>query len=77
MVYYLYFTLIVYKVFFLEPPPEETLMQNTLWPETQKLYGHGFEVYALCATSNGKLLASSCKATSAEHAEIILWFVVV
>lgn len=50
-------------------------MQNTLWPETQKLYGHGFEVFALCATSDGLLLASSCKATSAEHAEIILWCV--
>lgn len=59
--------------FFTEPPPEETLMQNTLWPETQKLYGHGYDVYSLCATSDGKLLASSCKATNAEHAQIILW----
>jgi elongator complex protein 2 len=39
-------------------------MQNTLWPEIQKLYGHGFEVFALAAT---------CKATNAEHAQIILW----
>lgn len=56
-----------------EPPTEETLMQNTLWPETQKLYGHGYEVYSLCATSDGQLLASACKATSIEHAQIILW----
>lgn len=48
-------------------------MQSTLWPENQKLYGHGYDVYALCSTSDGKLLASSCKATTAEHAQIILW----
>lgn len=48
-------------------------MQNTLWPEAQKLYGHGYDIYALAATSDGKLLASSCKATNAEHAQIILW----
>lgn len=58
---------------FLVPPTEETLMQNTLWPEIQKLYGHGYEVFALCATSDGKILASSCRATNEEHAQIILW----
>lgn len=57
----------------LDPPTEETLMQNTLWPETQKLYGHGYEVYALCANADGTLLASACKATSVLHAAIILW----
>ncbi|XP_068147004.1 elongator complex protein 2 [Drosophila tropicalis] len=55
------------------PPQEEALMQNTLWPELQKLYGHGYEIYALAATSDGSILASSCKATKAEHAQIILW----
>lgn len=48
-------------------------MQNTLWPEIQKLYGHGFEVFALAATGDGKILASSCRATNEEHAQIILW----
>ena len=48
-------------------------MQNTLWPENQKLYGHGYEVYSLAATSDGSLLASACKATNEEHARIILW----
>lgn len=48
-------------------------MQNTLWPEVQKLYGHGYEVFAMCSTSDGKILASSCRATNEEHAQIILW----
>lgn len=55
------------------PPTEEYLTQNTLWPELQKLYAHGYELYALAASKDGKLLASACKATSLEHAEIILW----
>ncbi|XP_055839454.1 elongator complex protein 2 [Episyrphus balteatus] len=55
------------------PPQEETLMQNTLWPEVQKLYGHGFEIYALASSPDGQVLASSCRATNAEHAQIILW----
>ncbi|KAH8280565.1 hypothetical protein KR018_010268 [Drosophila ironensis] len=55
------------------PPQEETLMQNTLWPELQKLYGHGYEIFALAATRDGSVLASSCKSSNAEHAQIILW----
>uniref|UniRef100_A0A1A9WBK9 Elongator complex protein 2 n=1 Tax=Glossina brevipalpis TaxID=37001 RepID=A0A1A9WBK9_9MUSC len=60
-------------VSFETPPQEETLKQNTLWPEIQKLYGHGYEIYALAASPDGHLLASSCKSTNAEHAQIILW----
>ncbi|XP_075969096.1 elongator complex protein 2-like [Anticarsia gemmatalis] len=56
-----------------EPPTEETLMQNTLWPEVQKLYGHGYEVFALDASADGTLVASACKATTAEHAAVLLW----
>ncbi|KAI8435390.1 hypothetical protein MSG28_003708 [Choristoneura fumiferana] len=56
-----------------EPPTEETLMQHTLWPEQQKLYGHGYEVFALAAAPDGSLLASACKATTREHAAILLW----
>ncbi|XP_034840315.1 elongator complex protein 2 [Maniola hyperantus] len=56
-----------------EPPTEETLMQNTLWPEGHKLYGHGYEVYCVDASPDACLVASACKATTAEHAAVLLW----
>lgn len=56
-----------------EPPTEETLVQNTLWPELQKLYGHGGEVFALHAAPDGTLLASAARATDATHAALVLW----
>lgn len=58
---------------FSEPPTEETLLQNTLWPEIQKLYGHGYEVFSLAGSPDGKFLASACKSTKPEHAAILLW----
>lgn len=56
-----------------EPPTEEELMQNTLWPETNKLYGHGYEIFCMAARHDGKLLATACKSTSQEHSAILLW----
>ncbi|KAK4012582.1 hypothetical protein OUZ56_024822 [Daphnia magna] len=55
------------------PPTEETLLQNTLWPEVQKLYGHGYELFSLAADPQCKLLVSASKAQKAEHASIIVW----
>ncbi|XP_011870635.1 PREDICTED: probable elongator complex protein 2 [Vollenhovia emeryi] len=56
-----------------EPPTEEALMQNTLWPETNKLYGHGYEIFCMAARHDGKLLATACKSTTQEHSAILLW----
>ena len=36
-------------------------------------YGHGFEVYSVAASSDGKLIASACKASKPEHASIRVW----
>ncbi|KAG5981342.1 hypothetical protein E4U55_003020 [Claviceps digitariae] len=55
------------------PPFEETLSRHTLWPEAEKLYGHGYEISCLAASHDGKLVASACKASSANHAVIRLF----
>lgn len=55
------------------PPTEDYMQQNTLWPEVHKLYGHPIEIFAVAANHGGNLIASSCKATNAEHATIIIW----
>eukprot|EP00842_Homolaphlyctis_polyrhiza_P005820 jgi/Hompol1/6239/HPOL_004898-RA len=56
-----------------QPPFEEHLLQHTLWPETNKLYGHGYEIIAVAANNLGTLVASACKAAKSEHAAVRLW----
>ncbi|RKP10931.1 WD40-repeat-containing domain protein [Thamnocephalis sphaerospora] len=51
-----------------QPPFDEQLQQLTLWPETEKLYGHGFEIIAVASSRDGRYLATACKAASPEHA---------
>ncbi|XP_011298097.1 probable elongator complex protein 2 [Fopius arisanus] len=54
-------------------PTEEEIVRYTLWPELEKLYGHGYEIFAMAARHDGKILATSCKSANAEHSSIILW----
>ena len=56
-----------------EPPTEDFLARHTLWPEHEKLYGHGHEISALAANSSGTLIATACRSSSAEHAVIRLY----
>ncbi|KAI0201115.1 WD40-repeat-containing domain protein [Astrocystis sublimbata] len=55
------------------PPLEDSLSRHTLWPETEKLYGHGYEMSCLAVSRAGDLIASACKASSVNHAVIRLF----
>ena len=55
------------------PPVEEELVQHTLWPEEQKLYGHGYEIFTMAARHDGTFLATACKSTNSEYAAILIW----
>ncbi|PWN35711.1 WD40 repeat-like protein [Meira miltonrushii] len=54
------------------PPVEEELHNHSLWSEVSKLYGHSLELAALDVDVESGLVASSCKASHAEHAGIRL-----
>ena len=55
------------------PPLEELLARHTLWPEREKLYGHGYEISAVAARNDGTLVATACKASSLDHAVIRIY----
>ncbi|KAK3116229.1 Elongator subunit elp2 [Teratosphaeriaceae sp. CCFEE 6253] len=55
------------------PTLEDQLARQTLWPEHEKLYGHGYEISAVAASHDGKLVATACKASSLDHAVIRLY----
>lgn len=52
------------------PPLEDQLSRHTLWPEIEKLYGHGYEISTLAASHDGTLIATACRASSIDHAVI-------
>jgi elongator complex protein 2 len=55
------------------PPLEDHLSRHTLWPEIEKLYGHGYEISTLAASHDGSIIATACRATSIDHAVIRLF----
>ena len=56
-----------------KPPSEIHLLQNTLWPESRKLYGHVYEIFCLATNNAGTLVASSAKSAKVEHSGIFIW----
>lgn len=56
-----------------QPPFEDILARHTLWPEHEKLYGHGYEISAVASSHDGSLVATACKGSSINHAVIRLY----
>ncbi|GAW07632.1 WD40 repeat-like protein [Lentinula edodes] len=54
-------------------PFEGELASVTLWPEVEKVFGHGYESIALATSSSRQYIASACKALSPEHAVVKIW----
>ncbi|KAK6529595.1 hypothetical protein TWF281_008766 [Arthrobotrys megalospora] len=52
------------------PPFEDSLSRHTLWPEEEKLYGHGYEISTIGCSNAGDVIATACKASSVSHAVI-------
>ncbi len=55
------------------PPAEDYLLTHTLWPEVEKLYGHGFEILSIACNYEGTLVASACVAKKTQHAVVRVW----
>ncbi|KII94803.1 hypothetical protein PLICRDRAFT_33611 [Plicaturopsis crispa FD-325 SS-3] len=54
-------------------PFEGELASATLWPEIEKVFGHGYESISLAVSPSRKFIATSCKATTAEHAVVRIY----
>ncbi|KAM5439669.1 Elongator subunit elp2 [Microsporum ferrugineum] len=63
----------VYNLEIDHPPLEDHLARHTLWPEHEKLYGHGYEISAVTASHDRSIIATACKASSIDHAVIRLY----
>jgi len=55
------------------PPDEDFLTNNTLWPESNKLFGHGYEIISLSVSHDGRIIASGGKSQSEKHSKLFLW----
>ncbi|KAJ7507735.1 WD40-repeat-containing domain protein [Mycena galericulata] len=51
-------------------PFEAELAATTLWPEIEKIFGHGYESMSLAVSGSRRLIATACKASTAEHAVV-------
>ncbi|TFK28799.1 elongator complex protein 2 [Coprinopsis marcescibilis] len=46
------------------------LASSTLWPEVEKVFGHGYESISLAVSNSRRFIATGCKSTNAEHSII-------
>ncbi|EGO01970.1 hypothetical protein SERLA73DRAFT_27786, partial [Serpula lacrymans var. lacrymans S7.3] len=51
-------------------PFEGELASTTLWPEVEKVFGHGYELISLAVSNDKRMIATGCRASSADHAVI-------
>ncbi|KAF9274929.1 Elongator subunit elp2 [Linnemannia elongata] len=56
-----------------QPPFEEHLLQHTLWPEVEKLFGHGYELMCVDGSHDHRWVASACKAHTPDQAGVRLF----
>ncbi|KIK06761.1 hypothetical protein K443DRAFT_88816 [Laccaria amethystina LaAM-08-1] len=54
----------------IQRPNDGELASLTLWPEVEKVFGHGYESVTIAVSNSRHLIATACKATSAEHAVV-------
>ncbi|QLG71015.1 hypothetical protein HG535_0B00530 [Zygotorulaspora mrakii] len=52
------------------PPTEDQLQRHLLWPEIEKLYGHGYEISCVDVSPDSSLIASACRSNTPQHAVI-------
>eukprot|EP00727_Mastigamoeba_balamuthi_P001187 m51a1_g11065 putative elongator complex protein 2-like (763) ;mRNA; f:537366-539654 len=55
------------------PPLEDHLVQNTLWPESSKLYGHAAELTCIATCASHSLAASGCAASRPSESGVCIW----
>ncbi|KAK6426508.1 Elongator subunit elp2 [Oleoguttula sp. CCFEE 5521] len=55
------------------PSHEFHLARHTLYPEREKLYGHGHEISCVAASPTHPLIATACRASSLDHAVIRIY----
>lgn len=56
-----------------EPFTENELVNGTLWPEINKLYGHVYEIFSIEVSNDKTVMASAAKASSEKYAAIRFW----
>ncbi|PBL02467.1 WD40 repeat-like protein [Armillaria gallica] len=54
-------------------PLEGELAAATLWPEVEKVFGHGYESITIATSNSHRLVATACKSTSPEHSVVRIW----